>query len=64
MAKFAPAKAIKPEEIEVGGSIEVHAQALATFKTYVSRANSKKTQKIRFDYGQFIGNFCKATRIS
>lgn len=67
MAKFAPTKSIKPQEIAIGDSIEVHAESLATFKTYVSRYNNKipdKSKKMRFDYAGFFGVFCKATRIS
>lgn len=66
MAKFEPTKTIKPQEIPIGDSIEIHAKSLATFKTYVSRANAakeRKESKIRFHYAEFIGSFCKATRL-
>lgn len=64
MAKFAPTKTVKPEQVEIGQSIEVHAQSLATFKTYVSMYNRDRDLKIRFEYGPFIGNFSKATRVN
>ncbi len=64
MAKFAPTKSIKPQEIAIGESIEIHGKSLATFKTYVSRYNKDRDVKIRFVYRDFIGNFCKATRLA
>ena len=67
MAKFIKTKTVKPENIEVGNSIEVHADSLATFKTYVSRFNKPiedKDKKMRFNYSPFSGSFCKATRIA
>lgn len=62
MAKFTPPQTIKPENIEIGQSIEIHAASLATFKTYVSRYNKGKNIKARFEYSDFVGTFCKATR--
>lgn len=62
MEKFIKQKTVKPQEIEIGNSIEVHADVIATFKTYVSRFNKDKDEKIRFDYAPFVGSFCKATR--
>lgn len=67
MAKFIKTKSVKPENIEVGNSIEIHADSLATFKTYVSRFNKPieaKEKKMKFNYAPFVGAFCKATRIS
>lgn len=62
MAKFIKKETIKPENIEIGNSIEIHADVLATFKTYVSRYNKGKNLKMKFEYSSFIGSFCKATR--
>lgn len=63
MAKFAPPQTLKPENIAIGNSIEVHAQSLATFKTYVSRYNKGRAEKMRFKYEPFVGSFCIATRL-
>lgn len=67
MAKFIKTKAVKPENIEVGNSIEVHADSLATFKTYVSRYNKPiedKAKKMKYEYSGFSGSFCTAKRLS
>lgn len=64
MAKFTPPQTIKPENIEIGQSIEIHAASLATFKTYVSRYNKDRDYKARFSYAEFVGTFCKATRLA
>ena len=64
MAKFIKQKSVKPQEIEVGSTIDVHADVIATFKTYVSRYNKDKDIKMRFDYAPFNGSFCTATRTS
>lgn len=62
MAKFTPSKRLKPQDVEIGQSIEIHANSLATFKVYVSRYNNSKPMRMCFDYGKFDGVFCKATR--
>jgi uncharacterized FAD-dependent dehydrogenase len=62
MPKFIKTKTVKPEEIAIGQKIEVHADSLATFKAYVSKANKDKTMLIRFNYSPFVGSFCTATR--
>lgn len=64
MAKFIKTERVKPELIEIGKSIEVHADSLATFKTYVSRFNQGKDMRIKFEYNKFKGEFCKATRVN
>ena len=63
MAKFIKTKALKPEDTEIGKSIEVHADSLATFKTYVSRYNKDRETKMKFKYHPFNGAFCKAERL-
>jgi len=62
MEKFIKQKTVKPQDIAIGGSIEVHADVIATFKTYVSRYNKGKEEKMRFNYAPFVNSFCKATR--
>lgn len=64
MEQFVKQKTVKPQDIEVGKSIQIHAGSFATFKTYVSRYNKDhKDDKIKFEYSDFIGAFCKATRL-
>jgi len=62
MPKFIKTKTVKPEQIEIGQAIEVHADSLATFKAYVSKANKGQDNLIRFNYSPFVGSFCTATR--
>ena len=63
MPKFIKTKTVKPEEIAIGQKIDVHADSLATFKAYVSKANKdRKEWLIRFNYSPFVGSFCTATR--
>lgn len=64
MEKFTPPKKLKPENIQIGQSIQIHAQSLATFKTYVSRYNKGRTDKIKFEYADFDGAFCVAKRLT
>jgi len=64
MAKFIKQDRIKPENVEINGSIEIHADVLATFKTYVSRYNKDRDWKLKFQYHPFIGSFCKAERMA
>lgn len=65
--KFIKTKTVKPQDVEIGASIEIHADSMATFKTYVSNHNKTLREagmnyKIAFEYAPFIGSFCKAKR--
>lgn len=64
--KIQPVKRTNFAEIAVGEQRHIHAQSLATFKANLSRFRSKlKNKKIyKFEYSEFVDNFCYATRIS
>lgn len=58
--KIVPQRKLQPELID--GTVDIHADVLASFKATVSKYNKNNpTKKIAFDYGKFDGSFCKAT---
>lgn len=61
--KFVKTKTLKPENVAIGDIVHIHADSMATFKTYVSRYNKGKELKIKFSYSPFNGAFCQAERL-
>lgn len=60
--KLMPLPKVDLSEIEIKGTIEVHASRLASFKATVSRYNKDNGTKYKFSYGGFKSDYCIATR--
>ena len=62
--KLIPTQKIQPDKIQVGDSIEVHANRLASFKATVSRCNIGRETLITFDYSGVKNDYFTAKRVA
>jgi len=60
--KLQPIQQIDLSSINIGQSIEIHADRLAAFKSNLSRYNKLNDTKYRYSYSSFKNDYCTATR--
>ncbi len=65
MTKIIPSKKLDFSTIKIGDTRQVHAMALASFKSRLSKFNKdqKDGEKYRFSYSDAVNNFTTATRV-
>lgn len=60
--RLLPIQKIEIGHMEIGDSVEIHGNRLASFKATVSRYNKDNRKLYAFDYSGIKNDYCTATR--